>query len=117
LALALGLASITKLRAVFAQTPQMLGALLAASAVLVVFGQLGGGGRHFFPLVRFNVYTDPIGEDLSFADLQRVTADGDRVLVSGLELLPSLENGRFTSFHSTLLSASGLNSEEGGDGQ
>ena len=60
LALAMALASITKLRAVFAQTPRPLGALLAASAVLVVFGQLGGGGRYVYPLVRFNVYTDPI---------------------------------------------------------
>ena len=80
-----------------------------------MFGQLGGGGRYVYPLVRFNVYTDPISDDVSFVDLQGVTADGDRMLVSGPELFPSLRSGRFDSFHTTLLSASGVNSKEGPD--
>lgn len=117
LILALVLASVTPLRAVFAQLSRPLGAVLVAGAVLMLFGQLGGGGRHVFPLVRFNVYTDPVGDAVSFTKLEGVTRAGDRVLVYGDDVFHALKNGRFRSFHSSLLRATGLTSGRATDGR
>jgi hypothetical protein len=117
LALALGLASVTGVRRTFSRLARLPAAILVLGAVLVTFGQLGGGGRHFFPLVRFNVYTDPIPDNADFTNLEGVTGDGSRVVVSGAEVFHSLENGRFGSFHGRLFSASGIPSGRAADGR
>jgi len=118
LGLALALASITAVRATFSRVARVPAAILVLGAVLVVFGQLGGGGRHTFPLVRFNVYTDEIGDDASdFTTYEGVRADGSRALLQGDHVFHSLENGRFGSFQSHLFSASGIGSGRATDGR
>jgi hypothetical protein len=108
LALALACSTIVPLRAMFARLSRGLSMVLVAFAVLVAFGQLGGGGRHIFPLVRFNVYTDEVAEDVSFTRLVGHSETGNRILVEGAEVFYSLQGGRFQSFHTSLLEASGL---------
>ncbi len=118
LALALGLASVTGVRHTFARVSRLPAAVLVSGAVLVTFGQLGGGGRHVFPLVRFNVYTDAIPDDAAdFTNLEGVTSGGERVLLKGNEVFHSLENGRFESEQAHLLSASGIGTATATDGR
>jgi hypothetical protein len=117
LLLALGLASITGVRRTFRRVARLPALILVVGAVLVTFGQLGGGGRHFFPLVRFNVYTDSIPDNSDFTNLEGVTASGDRVLVHGADVFHSMENGRFGSFHAHLFGATGIASGRATDGR
>ena len=112
LVLALALASVTALRAAFAQLSRSLGALLVVAAVLMLFGQLGGGGRQFFPLVRFNVYTD--SPDSVVHQLEGLTKTGNRCCIRRRRL--HLWAGPL-QLYTSLLRATGLSSGTATDGR
>jgi hypothetical protein len=95
LLLALALISWQPLRLVLAATSRLQRTAVVAGLLLLALGQFVGGGRQTFPLVRFQMFTDPAASTLRQYHYLGHTSSGAGVPVDPVALYPSLDRGRF----------------------
>jgi hypothetical protein len=93
--LAFAILSWRPFRSVLARTSRGQRTAVAATLLLLALGQFVGGGRQTFPLVRFQMFTDPAATELRQYHLLGVTKTGERIPVDPVVLFPSLDRGRF----------------------
>jgi hypothetical protein len=95
LLLALALISWQPLRSVLAGTSRLQRTAVVACLLLLALGQFIGGGRQTFPLVRFQMFTDPAASTLRQYHYLGHTRSGAGVPIDPVALFPSLDRGRF----------------------
>jgi hypothetical protein len=95
LLLALALLAWRPLRSVLARISRLQRTAVVACLLLLALGQFIGGGRQTFPLVRFQMFTDPAASTLRQYHYLGHTRSGAGVPVDPVALFPSLDRGRF----------------------
>ena len=95
LLLALALISWRPLRSVLAGSSRLQRTAVVACLLLLALGQFIGGGRQTFPLVRFQMFTDPAASTLRQYHYLGHTRSGAGVPIDPVALFPSLDRGRF----------------------
>jgi hypothetical protein len=95
LLLALVLLSWRPFRSALARSGRGRQAAVFTILFLLALGQFIGGGRQTFPLVRFQMFTDPAATQLTQYHFLGVTRSGATVQVDPVGLYPSLDRGRF----------------------
>ena len=81
-------------RSALAQTRRLEVAAVVASLLLMALGQFVGGGRHTYPLVRFQMFTDATSSEVHQYHYLGITNTGERLSLRPVQLFPSLDQGR-----------------------
>jgi hypothetical protein len=95
LLLALAVLSWQPFRSALARSGRGRQAAVIGVLVLLGLGQFIGGGRQTFPLVRFQMFTDPAATEQTQYHFLGVARSGAKVQVDPVRLYPSLDRGRF----------------------
>jgi hypothetical protein len=95
LLLALVVLSWQPFRSALARSGRGQRAAVVAILVLLGLGQFIGGGRQTFPLVRFQMFTDPAATEKTQYHFLGVARSGATLQVDPVRLYPSLDRGRF----------------------
>lgn len=97
MAVAFGILSWRPFRSAVGRTSPTQKLAVAACFLLLAVGQFVGGGRHTFPLVRFQMFTDLTSSKVRQYHLLGIAHTGDTVPIDPVQLFPSLDRGRFDS--------------------